>query len=216
MNRKEIAKVMDVLVLRYPSTNTTLNNMRFEGNPYKILIACLLSLRVKDEITGPVCCELFSCVKTPEEMLKLDIRRLKRIIFSTGHFNRKADILKSVSREIVERFGGKVPDTYDELMTIKGVGPKTSNIVLAFAFGKSVLPIDVNCHRVANRLGFVRTNGPEETEVELKKVLPRKYFREFNSIMMQFGREFCVGVSPFCSKCPVAGNCLKVGVKKSR
>ena len=120
------------------------------------------------------------------------------------------------AKDLIERFGAEVPDSYEELISIKGVGPKTANIVLAFAFGKLVLPIDVHCHRIPNRLGWIKMKTPEETEKELMKILPKRYWREFNSAFVQFGRETCLPVSPKCSECEVSKFCKRVGVLRSR
>ncbi|MEJ2267500.1 MAG: hypothetical protein P8X70_00280 [Nanoarchaeota archaeon] len=116
----------------------------------------------------------------------------------------------------MKRFNGDVPDTREELMSIKGIGPKTANIVLAFAFGKDVLPIDTHCHRIPNRLGWIKTRTPEQTEKELEKILPLKYWNEFNAIFVQFGQTICKPISPFCSQCPVKKYCNKVGVERWR
>jgi endonuclease-3 len=121
------------------------------------LIACLLSLRAKDETTEKISEELFKIADTPEKILKIPLPKLRKIIFSTGHYNKKSLVLKSVSNELIERFNGKVPSTREELLSIKGIGPKTANIVLNFAFGEVVLPIDTHCHRIPNRLGWVST-----------------------------------------------------------
>jgi len=123
-------------------------------------------------------------------------------------------VLKHVSSEIIKK--GKVPKTKEELMSIKGIGPKTANIVLSFAFGKRVLPIDTHCHRLPNRLGWLKTKTPEKTEKELEKILPKKYWKEFNGIFVLFGKTICQPISPFCSKCPVRKYCRRVGVGKHR
>ena len=117
---------------------------------------------------------------------------------------------------ILKDFEGKVPNTREELESIKGIGPKTANIVLAFAFGKNVLPIDTHCHRIPNRLGWVITKTPQQTEIELGKILPKKYWREFNAIFVQFGREICQPVSPKCSQCEINKYCPKTGVVRKR
>ncbi|MFH1522169.1 MAG: endonuclease III, partial [archaeon] len=184
-----ISKTMQILSKKYPRSTTTLNSMRGSSTPFEILISCLLSLRTRDEVTDVVSRDLFRVANTPEKIAKLPISKLKKIIFKTGHFNKKAETLKSVSKELIKKFNSKVPDSYDELISIKGVGPKTANIVLAFAFGKLVLPIDVHCHRIPNRLGWIKTKTPEQTEAELTKILPKKYWRDFNSAFVQFGRE---------------------------
>ena len=202
-------------------SKTTLNNMRSLSkkdakNPFKILIACLLSLRARDENTEKVSKKLFEIADTPKKICSLKYQELEEIIYSSGHYKKKAKTLRSVSNELLTRFEGKVPRNKEELLSIKGVGPKTANIVLAFAFGKQVLPIDTHCHRIPNRLGWVKTKKPEETEKELEKILPKKYWMEFNSIFVQFGREICQPVSPWCSRCPINKYCEKNNVKFSR
>ena len=216
ISKINISKTMQILIKKYPRSTTTLNSMRGNSSPFEILISCLLSLRTRDEITDVVSRDLFKIANTPRKILKLPMAKLKKIIFKTGHFNKKAETLKSVSRELIKKFNGKIPRSYDELISIKGVGPKTANIVLAFAFGKLVLPIDIHCHRIPNRLGWIKTKTPEETEIELLKILPKKYWKDFNSAFVQFGRETCLPVSPKCSECPVNKYCKKVGIKRSR
>lgn len=197
---------------------TTLNRMRKDENkdPFKILISCLLSLRTKDETTEKVSNELFKIVDSPEKILRIPLPRLEGLIYSTGHFHKKALILKHVSRELITRFNSKVPNTKEELLSIKGIGPKTANIVLNFAFNQPTLPIDTHCHRIPNRLGWIRTKNPEQTEKELEKILPEKYWFEFNGIFVLFGKTICQPVSPFCSRCPVRKYCPRVEVKISR
>jgi len=159
-----ILPVLQILSKKYNAHDkTTLNRMRKKPEPFKILISCLLSLRAKDETTEKISRELFKIADTPEKILKISTKKLEKIIFSTGHYRKKARVLKSVSKEILEKFDGEIPKTREELMSIKGVGPKTSNIVLAFAYGKSVIPVDTHCHRVPNRLGWVKTKTPEQT-----------------------------------------------------
>ncbi len=200
----------------YPMTGTTLNNMRSNPDPFKILIACLLSLRTQDKNTEKASNSLFAVATTPKEILKIPIKKLEKLIFSSGHYKKKSRILQSVSKEIIERFHGKVPSTETELLSIKFVGRKTANIVLNFAFGKAVLPIDTHCHRIPNRLGWVKTKNPEQTETELGRILPKEYWMDFNGIFVQFGKEICQPISPKCSQCPVSEFCEKINVEKSR
>ena len=216
MSKINISKTMRILGKKYPRSTTTLNTMRGKASAFEILISCLLSLRARDEVTDVISRDLFEVANTPEGIVKLPMAKLKKIIFRSGHFNKKAVALKEVSLDLIKRFHSKVPDSYDELISIKHVGPKTANIVLAFAFGKLVLPIDIHCHRIPNRLGWIKTKTPEETEVELMRILPRKYWREFNSAFVQFGREICLPVSPKCSECGVREFCERVGVGRSR
>ena len=215
--QKNISQVMKILSKKYNSNDkTTLNRMRKKPNAFKILIACLLSLRAKDETTEKISKELFKIADTPKKILKIPLRKLEKIIYSTGHYKKKSRILKSVSKELIDKFNSKVPNKKEELLSIKGIGPKTANIVLSFAFNKLVLPIDTHCHRVPNRLGWVKTKTAEQTEKELEKILPKKYWKEFNAIFVQFGREVCVPISPWCSKCPVNKYCKKINVIKFR
>lgn len=216
MTKVDIVRTMKVLGKRYPRDTTTLNTMRGNSTPFEILISCLLSLRARDEVTDVVSRGLFAVANTPEGIVSLPMERLKKIIFKSGHFNKKAVALKEVSADLLKRFEGEVPKTYEELISIKHVGPKTANIVLAFAYGQDVLPIDIHCHRIPNRLGWIKTRSPEETEKVLMKILPKRFWKDFNSAFVQFGRDVCLPVSPKCSVCPVFEFCLRIGVGRSR
>lgn len=217
MKEINFKEIMGKLKEIYPSTEkTTLNRMRKKPDAFKVLISCLLSLRARDENTEKVSRQLFEVATTPEEIVRIPIEKLEKIIFSSGHYKKKARTLQSVSNELINRFNSKVPDKKDDLLSIKGIGPKTANIVLAFAFNQLVLPIDTHCHRIPNRLGWIKTKKPEETEKELEKILPKEYWADFNAIFVQFGRDICQPVSPKCSECPINSYCKKIGVERSR
>lgn len=217
MNSKNIPKTMQILAKHFNyKERTTLNRMRKKPDAFKILISCLLSLRARDENTEKISKKLFSVAPTPKQILKIPIKKLEKLIFSSGHYKKKSRILKHVSKVLLDRYDGKVPDSKEELLSIKGVGPKTANIVLAFAYGKNVLPIDTHCHRIPNRLGWLKTKTPEQTEKELEKILPKKYWKEFNAIFVLFGKTICQPISPWCSKCPVEKYCSRINVKRSR
>jgi len=214
---KSIEKVMEILARYFNYTErTTLNRMRKKPDAFKILISCLLSLRARDENTEKVVKRLFKHVKGPEDIVKMPTKRLERLIYESGFYKRKARILKHVARVILEEYGGKVPASKEELLKIRGIGPKTANIVLAFAFKKDALPIDTHCHRIPNRLGWIRTKTPEQTEKALEKLLPKKYWKEFNALFVLFGKTICKPVSPLCSICPVRDYCKRVGVERRR
>jgi len=214
---KNIPKIMNILEKHFNHRErTTLNSMRNKPDPYKILIACLLSLRAKDETTDRISKELFKIASTPEQISSLPTKKLEKIIFSTGHYHKKAIALKSVSKDLIEQFNSKVPSTQQELLSIKHIGPKTANIVLNFAYNQPYIPVDTHCHRIPNRLGWVKTKTAEKTEIELMKILPKKYWKEFNGIFVLFGRTICVPISPFCSNCPIKKHCPKINVIKSR
>lgn len=214
---QNIPPIMQILSKKYTSPEkTTLNRMRTKPDAFKILISCLLSLRAKDENTKKVSKKLFEIADTPEKISKIPIKKLEKIIFSSGHYHKKARTLKYVSQELIKKFNSKVPKNKEELLSIKGIGQKTANIVLAFAYGEAVIPVDVHVHVTTNRFGWVKTKTAEKTEKELEKVLPKKYWKEINSILVQFGREICNTRSPKCSICPVKKYCPRIGVKNSR
>ena len=217
--QEKINKVLSILFHKYDSNEkTTLNRMRRDNNkdPFKILISCLLSLRARDENTEVVSRKLFEVAKTPEEISKMPIKKLEKIIFSSGHYHKKARTLKHVSKVLIDDYNSKVPNNKEELLSIKGIGPKTANIVLAFAFNQCVIPVDTHCHKIPNRLGWFKTKIAEKTEPELMKIIPKKYMCDFNAVFVQFGREICITISPRCSICPVREYCKRVGVNRSR
>lgn len=218
---EKIKKILNILYKKYPSNRkTTLNRMRgnktSNSKAFKILISCLLSLRARDENTEKVSKALFKIAKTPKAISSIPLKKLEKIIFSSGHYKKKAKTLKHVSKEILKRFKGKVPKTREELLSIKGIGPKTANIVLAFAFGECVIPVDTHCHRIPNRIGLVKTKTPEKSEIALNKIIPKNKKCEFNAVFVQFGREICTPISPWCSICPINKYCSKTSIKSSR
>ncbi|MDP3027079.1 MAG: endonuclease III [Nanoarchaeota archaeon] len=220
-NIDNINIIMNILEKHFNYTErTTLNRMRnnqkSDKNSFKILISCLLSLRAKDETTERISEELFKIADTPQEIAKISTKKLEKIIFSTGHYHKKARTLKHVSKELIKRFNSQVPDKKEDLLSIKGIGPKTANIVLNFAFNQLVIPVDVHVHIVANRLGWVNTKTAEKTEPALEKILPKKYWNEINSIFVLFGREICQTFSPKCSICPINQYCPRIGVVRNR
>lgn len=185
-------------------------------DPFRVLIACLLSLRTKDETTGPAAARLFAVADTPAAMLRLSPARIERLIFPVGFYRTKARVILGVCRDLLHRFGGTVPDEIDQLLTLKGVGRKTANLVVTQAFGKPGICVDIHVHRISNRLGYVKTKGPEETEMALRKKLPARYWIGYNDLLVSFGQNVCHPVSPRCSECPVRIPCPRVGVTRSR
>jgi len=186
------------------------------NDPYRVLISCLLSLRTKDKTTESVTKNLFKTANTPEKILKLPVRKLKRIIYKTGFYNNKAKTIINVTKKILDEFGGRVPDNMDDLLSLPGVGRKTANLVLTVAYDKMGICVDTHVHKICNRWGYVRTKTPDETEMELRKKLPKKYWKKINNYLVLFGQNICLSVSPFCSGCPIASYCPKIKVKKSR
>jgi endonuclease-3 len=187
-----------------------------EGDPFRVLIACILSLRTQDTTTGPASDRLFADAATPESMLKLTPRRIERLIYPVGFYRTKARILLGLCRDVLERFGGRVPDDIDALLTLKGVGRKTANLVVTIGYGKPGICVDTHVHRISNRLGYVKTRTPDATEMALRAKLPRRYWIGYNDLLVTFGQNICTPVSPRCSACPVRQLCRRVGVTTAR
>ncbi len=188
----------------------------YPNDPYPVLISCLLSLRAKDTVTLPVSLALFARAKTPQEMLALPISDIESIIRPVNYYRRKAVQLHHVSADLIARFDGKVPNNLHDLLSIKGVGLKTANLVLAEAFGIPAICVDVHVHRISNRLGIIQTKTVEETEFALRQVLPQKYWIVWNRLLVMLGQTLCGAPLPFCSKCPLIDVCPQVGVLKNR
>jgi len=185
--------------------------------PFTTLISCILSLRTKDEVTDKASVKLLKKYNTPEKILKLSTKKIESLIYPTGFYKTKSKRIKEISKTLIKNYNGKVPDNFNELLKLKGVGRKTANIVMLYGHKKQgFLPIDTHCHKIPNRLGWIKTKTPEQTESALKEILPKKYWNDFNLLFVTFGQTICVPVSPFCSRCPIEKFCKKVGVKKSR
>lgn len=199
-----------------PKPMSTVLTQRYGRDPFLVLIGCLLSLRARDTVTIPICIELFKKAKTPEDIIKIPFQELESLFYSIGFYKRKAALVHNVSKEIIQKFNGEVPNSKKELLSIKGVGAKTANLVLAEGFDIPAICVDTHVHRISNRLGLVTTKTPEQTEVALKKVLPKEYWSEWNKLMVMWGQNICVPISPFCSKCPISNLCPKISVNKQR
>ena len=189
---------------------------RYGRDPYLVLISCILSLRTKDTVSFPASCRLFEQAKGPHEMVRLSLLDIKRAIYPVGFYQRKSAQILSISVDIITRFDGKVPSGEQELLSLAGVGRKTMNLVRALGFGIPALCVDVHVHRISNRLGLVNTKTPEETEIALSGLLPPEYWIEYNSLLVMWGQNICVPVSPHCSRCPILTQCQRVGVTRSR
>lgn len=185
-------------------------------DPFKVLVATILSARTKDETTVMVCKKLFSKIKKPEDFDKYSIKEIEQLIYPAGFFHNKAKFLRELPHVLRREFNNKVPETLDELLMLPGVGRKTANLVLAIAFKKHAICVDVHVHRICNRLGYVSTKTPFETEMMLREKLPRKYWLTINSMLVAFGQRLCTPVSPHCSICPIYKYCNKINVTTSR
>ena len=186
------------------------------NDPYQVLISCLLSLRTQDRTTAQATERLFRLAKTPAEMVRLSPKTIRNAIYPVGFYRTKARTLLSVSRDLIRRYDSRVPDDLDELLTLKGIGRKTANLVVTLGFGQYGICVDTHVHRISNRLGYVKTKTPEETETALRKKLPRRYWIIFNDLLVTFGQNLCKPISPHCSRCPISSDCDRVGVDRSR
>ncbi len=185
-------------------------------DPFKVLIATMLSARTRDEVTIEAARRLFSKASTPQEMLKLSAEEVSKLIYPVGFYRSKAKAILEVCRALIREHGGRVPDTIEELLKLKGVGRKTANLVLSIGYGKPAICVDTHVHRVTNRWGLVSTRTPEETERSLMEKIPRGYWSEVNRILVVFGQRICRPVRPLCERCPIADICPKIGVEEGR
>ena len=188
----------------------------YTRTPFTTLISCILSLRTQDATTMEASRRLFAAADAPEAMLALRADRIEKLIYPVAFYRVKARTIKKIARELLDRFDGRVPDTLDALLSLPGVGRKTANIVVTLAFGKPGIAVDTHVHRISNRWGFVSTRTPDQTEMALRAKLPRRYWITINDLLVAFGQNLCKPLSPFCSKCALAGYCDRVGVERSR
>jgi endonuclease-3 len=185
-------------------------------DPFRVLIACLLSLRTKDQTTAEASRRLFALASDPTAMLRLPLRRIQTAIYPVGFYRTKSRHIHAISRRLLAEHDGRVPDSIDTLLELPGVGRKTANLVVTVGYGKPGICVDTHVHRISNRWGYVRTRNPEETEEALCRKLPARYWITYNDLLVAFGQNVCQPISPFCSRCPVRRYCDRVGVVRSR
>jgi endonuclease III len=210
-------KVLKRLEEYYGEDSPALTRMASEHrDPFLVLIACLLSLRTKDEVTDQAMSRLLARARRPKEVAAIAVEELEKIIYPVGFYRNKARILRDISQTVIEVYKGRVPNSMEELLKLKGVGRKTANIVLTEGFQLPGIAVDTHVHRISNRFGAVLTRAPDETENALRRSLPTEYWIRYNALLVTHGRRTCTPVSPFCSRCPVFQYCKRIGVKKSR
>jgi endonuclease-3 len=178
-----------------------------KGDPFHVLISTILSQRTRDENTARASENLFSRYRTAEELAWANIGEVRRLIRPSGFYNVKARSIIRVSRQLLEEFGGRVPDNEENLLKLHSVGRKTANCVLVYGFNKPAIPVDTHVHRISNRLGLVNTKRPEETEVQLVKTVPRRYWLDLNDLFVRFGQTTCKPIGPRCGSCALRGGC---------
>ncbi len=188
----------------------------YKEDPFTTLIGCLLSLRTQDATTQGACQRLFRLARTPQAMVQLPIRVIERAIYPVGFYRTKARRIKTICHHLLTRYGGRVPDDLEELLTLKGVGRKTANLVVTLAYHKPGICVDTHVHRITNRWGYVKTKTPEQTEFALRKILPKQHWMILNDLLVTFGQNLCHPTSPWCSACPLVSVCAQVGVTRFR
>jgi endonuclease-3 len=189
---------------------------QYRRDPWAVLVSTILSLRTKDEVTAEASKRLLARAPGPRELAALREDRIARLAYPAGFYRTKAASLKKIAAILLERYNGKVPADMDALLALPGVGRKTANLVLIEAFDLPGICVDVHVHRISNRRGWVSTKTPEETEMALREILPPKYWKGINALLVLYGQHLCRPVSPFCSRCVIADPCPRIGVERSR
>jgi endonuclease-3 len=187
-----------------------------DKDPYLVLISCILSLRTQDKTTDEASRRLFKAARTPEKMIKLKAAYIQKLIYPVGFYRNKTKVVLGISKRLIEDFKGLVPKKLEDLLSLKGVGRKTANLVLGLGYKIQAICVDTHVHRISNRLGWVRTKEPEETEEALKKIIPKSHWIKLNTILVAFGQNLCMPISPYCSKCSACIFCGRIGVRSSR
>lgn len=216
MDEKNIGKVVKLLEDAKQPKSDFVKLMDSFKNPYLVLIACILSLRTNDRTTYPATLRMLDLAKTPELMMKVDKEALAQAIYPVGFYKNKAEQIIELSKKIVEDYAGSVPDSIDELCKFRGVGRKTANLVMTLGFGKPAICVDVHVHRIFNRLGYIKTNTPEETEFVLREKLPVKFWIPINTLLVTHGQNVCKPIKPNCKVCPICKYCDKLITVKSK
>lgn len=184
--------------------------------PFTTLISCILSLRTQDKTTNAASGRIFEIANTPKKMLATPVDVIQKAIYPVSFYRVKARTIHKICDQLLTRFGGEVPSGLDELLDLPGVGRKTANIVVTLGFKKHGIAVDTHVHRISNRLGYVRTKTPDDTEMALRKKLPHRYWIIYNDLLVAYGQNLCKPISPFCSNCKIAVYCKRVGVKTRR
>lgn len=185
-------------------------------SPFTVLVSCIISLRTKDAVTAAASMRLFERARTPEAMVRLSEEEIAALIFPAGFYRTKARQIRGISQQLVDQSGAEVPDRLESLLALPGVGRKTANLVITLGYGKPGICVDTHVHRITNRWGYVETRTPDQTEMALRGKLPTEYWIEINDLLVCYGQNRCLPISPYCSSCVLAVWCDRVGVERSR
>ena len=188
-----------------------------QKDPFRVLISCILSLRTQDRTTGPISLKLFSAADTPRKLAKMPLSKIQKIIRPVNYYITKSVRIKQIAKDIIGKYNGKVPDTFEELMKLKGVGRKTAAITMVYGHQKAdYIPVDVHVHVISNRLGWIKTKNAEQSMDALMNIVPKEYWHDLNDLFVLHGQNVCFTNSPICSKCAIIKHCPRIGVIKSR
>lgn len=207
--------ILTEVVRQWRTPAVTIVSQR-DGDPFKVLISCILSLRTQDRTTAAASERLFALADSSAAMAALSVDVIEKAIYPVGFYRNKSVQIRDICLTLQEKYRGRVPDDLDELLRFKGVGRKTANLVVTLGFGKPGICVDTHVHRICNRWGYVRTRTPDETESVLRAKLPQEYWLVINDLLVTFGQNQCNPISPHCSTCPIRCLCDRVGVVKSR
>jgi endonuclease III len=209
-NIAEVVKELKKAVKGFRTPSVTV--IAKKNDPFAVLISCIISLRTRDDVTESASARLFALAKSPAELLKLSDGKIEKSIYPAAFFRNKAKSMKEMCTVLVKEYSGKVPERLEELLKLKGVGRKTANLTLTLGHNKPGICVDIHVHRICNRLGYVKTKSPDETEMVLREILPKQYWKGFNDLLVSFGQNLCKPVSPFCGSCPILYTCPQIGV----
>jgi endonuclease-3 len=213
--RKELqAERIEAGAEKEPAVTTVAEH--YSREPWAVLVSTILSLRTKDDVTLESSRRLLAAAPGPAELAALSEAQVARLAYPAGFYRTKAASLKKIAAILLEQYKGSVPAGMDALLALPGVGRKTANLVLIEAFDLPGICVDVHVHRISNRCGWLSTKTPEETEMTLRDILPKKYWKGINALLVLYGQNLCRPVSPHCSRCVIEAHCKRKGVEKSR
>ena len=219
MRQEQIHAAIRILrreIRRWPEPVVGVVAKESNRDPFLILISTVLSLRTKDKTTREAGDRLFALARTPATMLKLPLKQVERAIYPVGFYRTKAKAIQQICHRLLNEYSGKVPDSIEELVQLPGVGRKTANLVITIGYAKPGICVDIHVHRISNRWGYIKTKTPEESEQALRRKLPKQYWITYNDLLVPYGQNLCLPVSPLCSTCKLADMCDRVGVTRSR
>ena len=202
---KPIQKIL--VALRNNQSTTMLGQFQKKYTPFQILVSTVMSARTKDSTTIPIAHNLFQTYKTPDDFIKIPQKQLEKLIYGIGFYRTKAKHIKQLSKILQEQYNDNVPQSMEQLITLPGVGRKTANCVLAYAFRIPSIPVDIHVHRISNRIGLVKTKTPEQTETQLLKTIPKEHWLDINELFVTHGQTICLPRNPQCQKCPITEWC---------